>query len=153
MALTMEKYLNVKFKLVAFDVSGQGFTALAGNHIDANIGGSDAALGLMRAKKVRPMLIWSFRPDANFPEVPLSIKYSLPTIVLTRGVFGPPGVPPERIRFLEKAFSRAAAAPKLVEQAKSRGRELIALDAKQCRQEVKKQQILVGEYKDLLRSR
>lgn len=120
LALTMEKHLNVKFKLVAFDGSGQGFTALAGNHIDANIGGSDAALGLVRAKKVRPILIWSFRQDSNFPDIPLSTKYSLPTIVLTRGVFGPPGVPQERIRVLEKAFSRAAAAPKLVEWAKAR---------------------------------
>lgn len=152
LALTMEKHLNVKLKIIAFDGSAQGLTALAGNHIDVNIGSADTAMGLVRAKKVRPILIWSSRPDANFPEIPLSTKYGLPTIVPTRGVFGPPGVPPERIRVLEKAFSRAAAAPKLVEWAKARGVDLISLNAIQCRQEVEKQQIMVSEYKDLLKA-
>ena len=107
---------------------------------------------MTRAKKVNPVLNWAFRPNPNYPEVPLSTKYNMPTIVMTRGVFGPPGMPANRIRVLEKAFSRAAAEPKLAVWAKDTGTDLIALNAKQFRQEVEKQQGMVREFKDFLKS-
>ena len=152
LALTMEKHMNVKFKFINYPGSAAGFAALAGNHIDANIGSDVAALGLTRAKKVHPVLNWAFRPNPNYPEVPLSTKYNMPTIVMTRGVFGPPGMPANRIRVLEKAFSQAATEPKLAVWAKDTGTDLIALNAKQFRQEVEKQQGMVREFKDFLKS-
>jgi len=152
LGLVLEKHMNVKFKYVPYPGSAQGFTALAGNHIDAGIGSADAALGLIRAKKVRPILNWSLHPDPEFPDVPLSKKYNLPTIAITRGVFGPLGIPAERAGILEKAFLKAAANPKVAEWAKATGQDLTFLDAKQYRQEAEKQRMLVGEYKDLLKT-
>ena len=152
LALTLEKQLNVKFKFVPFSGSGEGLVALAGRHIDANIGSTDAALGMVRAKRIRPILIWAFHPDTNFPEVPISGKYNIPTIVMIRGIFGPPNVPPERVKVLEKAFARAAAEPKLAEWAKTRGMDLVSLNAGQYRHEVEKQVQLVKEYKDYLKT-
>lgn len=152
LALTLEKQLNVKFKFVPFSGSGEGLVALAGRHIDANIGSTDAALGMVRAKRIRPILSWAFHPDANFPEVPISGKYNIPTIVMIRGVFGPPNLPPERVKVLEKAFAKAAAEPKLAEWAKGRGMDLVSLNAQQYRREVEKQLQLVKEYKDYLKT-
>jgi tripartite-type tricarboxylate transporter receptor subunit TctC len=152
LALALEKHMNVKFKFVPFSGSAEGLAPLAGKHIDANIGSTDAALGMVRAKKIRPILIWAFHPDPNFPEIPLSGKYNAPTIVMTRGVFGPPNILPERAKILEKAFSKAAAEPKLAEWAKSRGMDLVSLNAEQYRQEVEKQQLLVKDYKELLKA-
>ncbi len=151
LALALEKQLKVKFKFVTFPGSAQGFATLAGNHIDANVGSDAAALGLVRAKRVRPVLSWSFRPNANHPDVPVSAKINIPTIVMTRGVLGPPNMPAERVRVLEKAFAKAAAEPKLAEWAKDTGTDLVSLNAKQFRQEVEKQQSLVREYKDVLK--
>lgn len=153
LALAMEKQLNTKFRFIAFSGSNEGFTALAGNHIDANAAGADAALGLVRAKKVRPIFIWSFHPDSNFPDIPLSTSYNIPTFVVTRGVFGPPNIPNARVQALEKAFSRAAAEPKVAEWSKARGYDTISWNAKQYRQEIEKQQTMVKEYKDYLKAR
>ncbi len=151
LSLALEKRMNIKFKYVPFSGSAEGFTALAGKHVDANIGAADTALGMVRGKLVRPILLWSFHSDPNFPDVPFAAQYNIPTIIMTVGVFGPPNTPEDRVRVLEKAFSQAAAEPKLAEWAKARGKELIALDAKQFRQEVEKQQTMVKDYKDLLK--
>ena len=152
LAMIMAKHMNVKFNYIPYSGSAQGFAALAGNHIDANVGSADAALGLVQAKKIRPLIIWSSTPDPNFPDVTLSTKYNLPTFAPARGVFGPPNMPEGRVRVLEKAFSQAATHPKLIEWSKSRGYEPIAWNAKQFRQEIEKQQSLVREYKDFLKT-
>ncbi len=151
LALGLQKHINVKFNFINYPGSAQGFAALAGNHIDANIGSDAAALGLVRAKKVRPILNWAHRPNPNHPDVPLSSKYNVPTIVMTRGVFGPPNMPPGQVRVLEKAFAKAATEPKLADWARETGTDLVALDAKQFRQEVENQQALVRDYKSLLK--
>ena len=150
LAMAAEKKMNLKFKYIPFSGSKEGFTALAGKHIDANIGSTDAALGMVQGKLVRPILVWSFHSEPNFPDVPLSTTYNLPTLVQIRGVFGPPNISDDRVRVLEKAFSRAATDPKLVEWAKTRGVDLVSLNAKQFQQEVEKQQAVVKDYKDLL---
>ena len=150
LAMAAAKKMNLKFKYIPFSGSKEGFTALAGKHIDANIGSTDAALGMVQGKLVRPILVWSFHPEPNFPDVPLSTTYNLPTVVQMRGVFGPPKIPEDRVQVLEKAFSQAAADPKVVEWAKTRGVDLVSLNAKQFQQEVEKQQAVVKEYKDLL---
>ncbi len=152
MALMLEKYMKLKFNYIPYSSSSGSLTTLAGRHIDATFGSTDAALGMVQAKKVRPLLTFAFHGDPNFPEVPLSTKYNIPTIVMTRGVFGPPKMPEDRIRILEKGFAKAAAEPKLAEWVKSRGMDLVALNAKQYRQAVEKQQALLREYKDLLKT-
>lgn len=151
LALTLEKQMNIKFRLIPFSGSREGFTALAGQHLDANIGSIDAALGMIRGKLVRPILTWSFHSDPNFPDIPLSKRYNLPTVVSIRGVFGPPAMPEERVRVLENAFSRGAAEPKLAEWAKTGGVDLFLLNAKQFREEIEKQDALVKEFKDVLK--
>lgn len=152
LVLGLAKQMNIKFTFIPYAGSREGFAALAGKHIDANIGSMDSALGMVRGKKVRPVLIWSFHSDPNFPDVPLSTKYNLPTIVTVRGVFGPPNIPEDRVRILEKAFSLAAADPKLAEWAKTGGIDLINLNAKSFREEIEKQEILIANFKDVLKS-
>lgn len=152
MALLLEKHMNLKFNYVPYSGSAEALTALAGRHIDATFSSTDAALGLARAKKIRPLIVCAFNPDPNFPDVPLSTKYHIPTIVMTRGVFGPPKIPADRVRILEKAFAQAAAEPKLVEWVKSRGMESVSLDSKQYRQAVEKQQALLKDFKDVFKT-
>jgi tripartite-type tricarboxylate transporter receptor subunit TctC len=152
MALLLEKHMNLKFNYVPFSGSSGSLTALAGKHIDATFASTDAALGLARAQKIRPLIVCAFNPDPNFPDVPRSTQYNIPTIVMTRGVFGPPKIPANRVRILEKAFARAAAEPKLVEWVKSRGMESVALDSKQYRQVVEKQQVLLRDFKDVIKT-
>lgn len=152
MALLMEKHLNLKFNYVPYTGSGESLTALAGKHIDASFSSTDSALGLVRGKKIRPIISCAFNPDPNFPEIPLSTKYNIPTIVMTRGVFGPPKMPQNRVRILEKAFAEAVAEPKLVEWAKSRGMEHVSLNSKRYQEIVDKQQVLLKEFKDAFKA-
>ncbi len=152
LTLATSKQMNIRFKFIVYAGSAEGYTALSGQHIDANIGSAAAALGMIRGKLIRPILVYSFQQDANFPEVPLSPKYNLPTLVTLRGVFGPPNMPEDRVRILEKAFSQAATEPKLAEWAKIQGVDLVALGAKQFRQDLEKQQTLLIDFKDLLKA-
>lgn len=152
MALMLEKHMNLKFNYVPFSGSGESLAALAGRHIDATFSSMDSALSLTRAKKVRPIISCAYNPDPNFPEVPTSVKYNIPTVVMNRGVFGPPKMSDDKVRILEKAFARAAAEPKLAEWAKSRGMEVVTLNAKQYRKEVEKQQTLLKDFKDVFKA-
>lgn len=152
MALMLEKHMKLKFNYVPYSGSAEALTALAGKHIDATFSSTDAALSLTRAKKIRPIISCAFNPDPNFPEVPLSTKYHIPTVVMTRGVFGPPKISGDKVRILEKAFSRAATEPKLMEWAKSRGMEFVSLNGKQYQDVVDKQQVLLREFKDVFKA-
>jgi len=150
-ALIIEKHLGVKFNYIPYPGSAQALASLAGRHVEAAFSSTDAALSLVQAKKLRPILVCSYQPDPNFPEVPLTHKLNIPTVVMTRGVFGPPKMPKDRIAILEKAFATAAREPKLVEWIKSRGMGYVSLSGDEFRKEVEKQQRMLQDFEDILR--
>ncbi len=151
--LAVEKMLGVKFNLVPFDGGAPNVTTLAGKHIDAASSYTTSALSLIRAGKIRPLLIHSAERNQIIPDVPTpkELGYDSPSISTILGIFAPPHTPPEIIGTLERAFEQAVKDPKYVEWRKKMTSEFIQFGGRDFRSEMDKQSKLIETYIDALK--
>ena len=138
-------------KHVHFEGAGAP-TALAGRHVDFSISNLPTILPLVRAGKLKPLLVIADERDPAFPQVPVPKEFGwkMTTINGIDGVNGPPNVPLERVKILEKGFAKAAADPGFLAWAQRAGMSVKPLDHDQYRQETAEIVKEVEKYKEFL---
>ena len=114
--------LGIKVNWVPYEGSAGSVAALAGKHLDFTICLATSAVNLVRAGKLRPLLLFSDKRDPYIGDVPTpkDLGYTMTFIPTLRGVEAPPKTPAAIVKVLETAFARAAADPEFVEVAKKR---------------------------------
>jgi tripartite-type tricarboxylate transporter receptor subunit TctC len=145
--------VGIKVNWVPFSGSGEAVTSLAGKHIEFAVTATPSALPLVRAGKLRPLLVLANKKDVVFPDVPLArdIGYNFPVIPLVRGADAPPNTPLPIILALEAAFAKAIKEPEYIAWAEKRMSQLHSLGHVEYGDILQKQQRDVEKYKDLIK--
>jgi len=110
---------SAKFKpvnWVPFGGGSESVTQLAGKHIDFAITTTSSTLSLVAGGRIRPLLIFSNEKDPMYPNAPLpkEVGLNITAMPIVRGIVGPPGLPPQLVDILEKAFFKAVQDPGFV---------------------------------------
>lgn len=108
---------------------------MAGKHVDAAVASVLSAISLVKAGKVRPLMVFSDEPDSTFPGVPLSkdSKWEIPAFSLAATYVAPPNFPADKARILENAFAKAIKEPAFIKWANNVNLEIKPLHAAQVR--------------------
>ena len=120
----LESSLGVKFNLVPFKSSGEGIAAVAGKHVDCMLTYETTPKPMIQAGKLRPLAVLSLKPDAILPTVPnlkLLGHENVPILPANGVIAAPPHTPKEITAVLEKALSKATAAPEFKKIAENLG--------------------------------
>jgi tripartite-type tricarboxylate transporter receptor subunit TctC len=125
--------LGIKVNWVPYEGSAGSIAALAGKHLDFTITLATSAVSLIRAGKLRPLLLLSDKRDPYLPDVPIpkDLGYDITPLPAIRGVEAPPHTPPAIVKVLEEAFSKAVKEPEYIEWAKKRQMLLQPLGAQE----------------------
>lgn len=145
--------VGIKVNWVPFSGSGEAVASLAGKHIEFAVTATPSSLPLVRAGKLRPLLVLSNKKDIVFPDVPLAkdIGYDFPVIPLVRGADAPPNTPLPIILALEAAFAKAIKEPEYIAWSEKRMSQLHFLGHVEYGDVLQKQQRDVEKYKDLIK--
>ncbi|MCW5605135.1 MAG: tripartite tricarboxylate transporter substrate binding protein [Burkholderiales bacterium] len=86
-------------------------TALASGEVEVVISSSSALLPQINAKRVRILGVTTLEPSPMFPDLPSVAQAGVPgyNYELWWGLFGPAGLPAERIQFINAAVNKALA--------------------------------------------
>ncbi len=144
--------LGIKVNWVPFSGSGEALTALAGRHIDFASTATQSALPLVKAGKLRPLVVMANSKDIVFPDIPLArdLGYDFPVIPLLRGADGPPNIPLPIIETLENGFAKAIREPAYISWAEKRMSQMQALGHVEYGKALQMQQQEVEKYKSFL---
>jgi tripartite-type tricarboxylate transporter receptor subunit TctC len=140
---------------VHFESSGPSIAALAGKHVDFSVTNLPSAFPLVRAGKLKPLLVISDERDSTFPQVPTpkELGLKITTIAGIEGVAGPPHLPLEKVKMLEEAFSKAAADPEFLDWARKAAMNIVPMDHEKFRQATVEMAKEVEKYRDVLLSK
>lgn len=147
------KSLNLKVNAVPFFGGAESITSLAGKHVDFVVVGTTTAYSLVKAGKLRPLVVLSNTKDVTYPDVPTlkDLNLNVPTSSFIRGVVGSPGIPKDRVRLLEQAFLKAARDPEFIERAKNVRLDIVPLSSEEYLKATKELSREVEKVKDLFR--
>ena len=139
-------------RYVHFDSSGPSIAALTGKHVDFSVTNLPSAVPLVRAGKLKALLVLADEKDSAFPQVPIpkELGLKMTTIAGIDGVAGPPNLPMEKVKILEAAFTKAAADPKFLEWARNAGMNIVPMNNKKLRQATEDMAKEIEKYKDFL---
>jgi len=130
----MAQILGMKVNWVNYSGTTEAMGALAGKHLDAATNLAAAAMPLIRAGKVIPLLMFAKKRIPQFPDVPVPSELGLdiPLLSTTLGIVAPPGMDKEKVQLLEGAIMKSAKNPDFVawmEKASTAERVLLSGDA------------------------
>jgi len=137
---------------VHFDSSGQAIASLAGKHLDFSVMEISSTVPLIRAGKLKPLVVISDERDSAFPQVPTlkELGLKITTMAGIVGFFGPPHFPLEKVKILEAAFTKAAADPQFLDWAQKTNINIVLMDHEKLRQAIKVMDKEVEKYKEFL---
>jgi tripartite-type tricarboxylate transporter receptor subunit TctC len=146
--------LGIKVNWVPFDGAGEALTALAGGHIDIVAAATTSAFPLVKAGKIRPLLVLANSKDIVYPDVPLAkdLGYKHTFVSMIRGADGPPKMEARVIKILEEAFSKAVKDPGYMQWANNRMMEIIPLNSAEYGKMIETQQKEIEKFRDLLKT-
>ncbi len=149
--LLLAKGTGINVNYVPYDGGAQALASLAGKHCDFASTSVTSALPLIKAGKLRPLLIFGNKRDNAFPEIPIVRELGLKStpIPSIRGIDGPPKMEQRVIKIIEEAFFKTSKDPGYVAWAKNRMMENIPLTHEEYREAVVNQQKEVEKYKDI----
>ena len=102
------KLINVPFAKPA-----ERYAAPLGGHVDGIYEEAGDVKQFLDAKQIRPLLIFARKRNPVFPDVPASYEVGYPVAFYNwRGVIARKGIPPERLRILAEAFTKAMGSSK-----------------------------------------
>lgn len=144
--------LGINANWVPYEGSSGSVAALAGKHLDFTICLATSAVSLIKAGKLRPLLLFSDMRDPYMSDVPIpkDLGIDMTLVPTLRGVEAPPGTPPAIAKVLEEAFAKAAADPGFLEVAKKRQLVLKATGSQEFAKAVAAAYEKVGKFKDML---
>lgn len=150
-SLMLANGLGIKVKYVPFDGGGEALAALAGKHVDFANTSVTSAFPLVKAGKLRPLLIFGNKRDIVFPETPLAKEVGCDFTVIPsmRGIDGPPKMEVGVIKVLEAAFSKVVKDPDFLTWAKNKMMDIVQLNSEEYREVIVNQQKEVEKYKDI----
>ena len=146
--------LKLNPKWVNFDSGGEALAALAGKHIDFIVTLGPTAFPMVKANRVRPLIVIDEEPDPFFPTTPTAKQKGI-EITPTPAYFGmlaPPNTPQDRLDILEKAFLKAVNDPGLQKLSNDRFLNISFISAKDYKQETERQFRLVEKYRNFLKA-
>ncbi|OGP62564.1 MAG: hypothetical protein A2170_09020 [Deltaproteobacteria bacterium RBG_13_53_10] len=151
--LIVEGALGVKFNFIPFEGGAQSVAALAGKHIDAVLTIASSANAMVRAGRIRPLLIMAKEKSPKYPQVPIpkDVGYEIPPFSNHTGILAPPKLPSDRLKILEAAFDRAVKNPAYVEWLGKGTAEYAPLNPNEYRNEIERVFKVVEGYRDLLK--
>lgn len=116
-----------KVNWVPYEGSRGSVAALAGKHLDFTMSLATSAVSLIRAGKIRPLLLFSENRDPHLSDVPVpkEFGYKMNFVPTLRGVEGPPKMPAEIAKVLEDAFRKASKEQGFIDIAKNKKMVLI----------------------------
>lgn len=99
---------GARFNLIPYTSGAASVTALLGGHVDVAMDTVGNTRNYVRAGKVRPLAVTSLGPNDVLPGVP-PLSTVVPGLELASwtGVFGPQGIPADRLARLNQAFNQA----------------------------------------------
>ena len=101
-----------KMTTVPYPKPGERYAAALGGHTEVLYEQAGDVLQYLRAGQIRPLIIFAERRNPAFPDVPSSKELGLHiTLPQFRGLVTRTGAPPERVKALADAFTRAMQTP------------------------------------------
>lgn len=151
-AVALAKKLGMKVNWVPFSGAGEALSALAGKHTEFSIHTSPSILSLVKAGKIRPVVVMSDVKDIVFPEVPIvkELGYNVEFLGVIRALDGPPKMPESVLQVLEKALGQAVKDPGFVAWAQNRMSQIFHLNREEYQRLIQSQARELQENKDVL---
>lgn len=121
-ALLAVDELGIKVNWVPYEGAPGAIAALAGKHLDFAVVLATSAVPLIRAGKLRPLLLLGDTRDPYLADVPIpkDLGHDITSVPALRGVELPPKAPAAIVKVLEDAFAKAVREPDYVAWAKKR---------------------------------
>lgn len=152
-ALLTADELGIKVNWVPYDGAAGSLAALAGKHMDFTIGSVSAAASLIKAGRIRPLLLFSDKRDPYFPDIPhlKDLRLNIPFLSILRGVEAPPNTPPNIVKILENAFNNAVKEPAYLQWAKNASVIIRPLNAQEFGKVVAETYPMIERFQDVLK--
>lgn len=138
---------------VFFGGGGETVTTLAGKHIDSGISTIASASSLIKAQKIRPLMVIGEERDIAFPDMPIpkDLSFDFKIFPVLRGAFGPPKMSIEQIKVLEQAFANAIKEKDFLEWAKRMQKNIVSMGSEACRKSTERQHEWLAKQVELLK--
>jgi len=152
--LLMAEGFGIKVKWVPFAGAPESLATLAGKHIDFVLAGATQALPLVRAGKLRPLLVLANEKDIIFPNIPLpkDLGHTFPAIPVLRGIDGPPKMEAAVVKVLESALAKTVKEPDFLAWAEKGMIDIVSLNQGEYREAIRKERKEIEKYKDILKA-
>jgi tripartite-type tricarboxylate transporter receptor subunit TctC len=145
----LKNRLKLDLQFVHFDGGSAAYTAVAGGHVEAGIGGSSS---VQWADNLNFLTVFRETRDPGFPNVPTIRQLGHDIYAINEVIYvnASPGVPQDRLAKLVAAFTKAFENPELIAQQKKINVHVTPMNSAQLRQSVQKAFDLANEYKSIL---
>jgi tripartite-type tricarboxylate transporter receptor subunit TctC len=145
----LKSKLKLDLQFVHFDGGAAAYTAVAGGHVEAGVGGSSS---VQWADNLTFLTVFRETRDPGFPEVPTIKQQGHDIYPINEVIYAnaSPGVPKDRVAKLVGAFTKAFENPELVAQQKKINVIVTPLNSAQLRKIVQDEFALANEYKGML---
>jgi len=148
--------LGINVNWMPCEGSASSIAALARKDVDFAICLATSLPSWIRAGKISPLAVLSDRRgprDPYFADIPTfkELGYDINYITTRHVVEAPPNTPPEIVRILEEAFSRAVKEPAYIEWAKKNYVIIDPLSSQELHKEVAKSSSRIEKLKDMLK--
>ena len=134
-AVAFADAVKIKANFIPFGGGAESVQTLAGKHIDAVCTTVLTAFPLVRAGKLRPLMVFSDEPDVTYPGVLLSkdSKWDIATFPLLGTYVAPPKLPEDKVKTLEDAFAKSLKEPAFLEWARKMNFDITPMNAAKVR--------------------
>ncbi len=111
LAMLLKTKAGINVTYVPYNSGSEAAVAVAGGQTPMGTGSIDAFLPLHRQNKIRILAVSGPQRDSSLPDIPTLVELGYPDIKLDQmtGIFGPPGLPQDRMQILVAAFQKAFA--------------------------------------------
>lgn len=108
---------GVTARAVPFSGGGETLKNFLGGHVDIFGGAASSIIPYVQSGAAKCLIIASAEPNPMMPKATNVTQLGIPDqeTLIWRGMFGPKGMPPERVAYLEKVFMDAARSDKFKE--------------------------------------
>jgi tripartite-type tricarboxylate transporter receptor subunit TctC len=108
----LNRKLGAKFELVPYDKPGERIASVLGGHNDVLFTQPGDVVSYITGKQLRPILMFADERDPKFPDVPVSKEFGVAaSLVHFRAMYVRAGTPPDTVRKLIDAVSKATVSP------------------------------------------
>ncbi len=139
---------GIKLNWIPFGGGGEYMAQLAGKHIDLAIASTSSVQSMVRAGRVRALMVIGNEKDSVFPQIPLGKEagYPVPALPNTRSIVAPPGTSPAKVRIIEQALIKSVNEPAFQKWIKDRGMDITLRNHEQFRKDAEENFNTIKKY-------